>query len=183
MSYEVTQVNNEAIPILPDGTLYPITLVLDESTVYAETAAEAVAGLIGEDYLDGDARHRAEDRNQYLAEVIPDIQGFLTDLAMESEGFDESAFTDAELVAISPERFEDSEPVRVDFWGHDLFLIVLALDYAPYTSVPLPEGNVVALDPTSDETFVQTLHDCAHLEWFTANIRLSVTREILAAHQ
>ena len=51
-------------------------------------------------------------------------------------------------------------PAQVDTWEiEDMPLHVQATYYAPYTDVPLPEGNVVAINSHTEEDLVTSLLD------------------------
>ena len=51
-------------------------------------------------------------------------------------------------------------PAQVDTWEiEDMPLYIQATYYAPYTDVPLPEGNVVAINSHTEEDLVTSLLD------------------------
>jgi hypothetical protein len=52
-------------------------------------------------------------------------------------------------------------------WDSDVPLTIVSAHYAPFTQVPLPEGeNVICIDPRNDETMLNTLAAVGLIEFF-----------------
>ena len=52
-----------------------------------------------------------------------------------------------------PDVFEDEQ------WRWDVLLVLIATDYAPFTDVARPAGNVVYLDPSTETAHLISLHE------------------------
>jgi hypothetical protein len=156
------------IPVLPNGRLFAHTLVLDDQTVFAEDVSELVAAVIP-GYLDID--DRAAARELFCREIAVVIQA--EELARaEEDGFELDTLDDDEKYAVSVERFEDEDDVDYAVWGHAVRLVLVSSDYAPYTRALPPEGRVLFLDPTSDESVIGSLVLAGIADWSTTTTRL-----------
>ncbi|MGI5952739.1 MAG: hypothetical protein ACOX61_12970 [Brooklawnia sp.] len=58
-----------------------------------------------------------------------------------------------------------TDPVIVDEWTHPVPLVLVAAQYAPYTDVALPVGNVMVLDPRNDRTLLETFAEAGIIEF------------------
>lgn len=67
-----------------------------------------------------------------------------------------SGLSEPELNTLLGDRADFPE---VDSWDHDYPLILLATHFAPYTGAAAPSGNIILVDPTTEDTFVQAVND------------------------
>lgn len=113
----------------------------------AETMTELTARLI-DGYDPGDAERALVARFDHLAGVAGAMQALILS---DSSAMETLSDDDLNIALVDKRLF--AEPVT---WTAQMPLIVLATGYAPYTSTPLPKGNIVALDPYSERTFLQS---------------------------
>lgn len=50
-------------------------------------------------------------------------------------------------------------------WDHPVKLVGVATDYAPYTGLAAPKGNIVLIDPYTDTTLLRTLHEAGVIQY------------------
>lgn len=148
--------NSEAIE-----TEYPYALVNDENTVYADSLTDLVGEIIEgyDDIPDTEEGHGDAllSRYAYLLNVARWLQtGFIEaneDLVRD--------LPDDALTAVMQDKtipFAGLDNGSVE-WEYDLPLILVATDYAPFTSRPTPSGNVFLVDPSTELTFLQNLDE------------------------
>ena len=82
---------------------------------------------------------------------------------MGAEGdFDPEVESEAVLTAIFAEK--DQAVLDIEEWDHKMPLFLIATDYAPYTKVPAPKGNVLWIDPATELTLLLSLQALGDFE-------------------
>lgn len=51
----------------------------------------------------------------------------------------------------------------ISAWDEDIPLVLVAYQYEPYGQKPKPEGNIIWLNPFSDEALIRSLHDAGEI--------------------
>ncbi|MFE6966790.1 hypothetical protein ACFVAJ_16900 [Agromyces sp. NPDC057679] len=145
-----------APPARTDGTSWPYVLNTNDHAVYADSVTEIVAALI-EGYADVEDSYRG-DVDAWMRRVV--AAGELAEKAQAQaiaavELFDLAAASEDVATALLAPRGVATNQFAGN-WGGPVPLILVSTDYAPYTDVPLPTGDVTFLDPTNEQTFVNS---------------------------
>jgi hypothetical protein len=69
------------------------------------------------------------------------------------------------LAALLSDRAEPLVDVRT--WEEAVPLVLIVTDYAPYTTIPAPQGHVVWIDPSEEGRYVASLAALGGLDQFT----------------
>lgn len=160
----VIQEDPHVLPTHEDGSPFPLVLLEysahAEGAVFADTYAELVGQMI-EDYpveqtTDADWQRANEMRYQYMVEVANEMQMAIT-LTAEKEGRLADA-TEHLLWVLSGPRDQHIE-VPGGAWNiKDLPLVLLTVNYAPFTDHERPGGDDICwLDPYDDRSFIHSL--------------------------
>jgi len=134
---------------LADSASELIGLGMDGYPVEIETDDEATAAL----------EMRYDDLLGYAAH----FQRFLVAAAQENGVVNLSNLGDDVLTAMLQER---SIPYTGPLWTVPVPLVLLVTDYAPYTTRPAPQGNLVWLDPSTELTYLQSLDRVGAIKLF-----------------
>ncbi|WP_067783696.1 hypothetical protein [Actinomyces vulturis] len=133
-----------------------ITLVSqDGQNVFYDSPRQVLSELIADYDIDGGVDEKAAYalRHRFAKQVVEALQ---------------ANSIDSYEVAIYPDDVRRALSVRgtgvVAQWGHDIPLYVIATFYAPYSDIPLPEGNVIAIDPSTEMNLVSSLLDAGVLQ-------------------
>jgi hypothetical protein len=151
-----------------DGTSWYCALLRsDGAVVVADSLTELVADIVDdyvfEDTIEG-ARASLDARYDFAVDVIATRQAFHA-FAMSAEGdFDPAVESEAVLTAIFAEK--DQAVVDIEVWGHIMPLLLIATDYAPYTKLAAPTGNVQWVDPATELTLLLSLQELGDVELF-----------------
>lgn len=143
-------------PVGPGGRPYLFELVHAGWRGYADTYDELVGLLI--DGYDGLVTERARlaARLRYAADVQVPAQAAITATAGPQEF---ESLPPAEREALTGPR---DQPPAVARWTAPVPLVLVTSFYQPDGEVPRPEpagGEVIWLDPSTDETLLVTLHE------------------------
>jgi len=140
----------------------------DISLTFADTATELVGVLIpGYDTIPAktggvtpasDADHDKALWMRYGQAVSTAalIQQHILAAAVTNGDFDPSAAPEDALTALLGAKtnvFEDEQ------WRWNVLLVLIATDYAPFTQRPKPSGRVAYLDPSTETTYLTSLHE------------------------
>lgn len=94
--------------------------------------------------------------------------------ATNEDRFDPSTSSEDVLTALFNEReipFEGvtgpDGSVSVN-WEHEVPLVLIDTDYAPFTERPTPTGSVVLLRPSSELEYLRSLSDAGMIQLFQA---------------
>lgn len=144
----------DALPVHDDGTDYPFAMVHENRVIFADTRAE-LAG-----YLTGCSQTEDEGEAlfiRYLACVnfANMLQPRLAAAADEAGVFSAQTASESVLTALFADRYEKVD--NFTKWNQEVPLVLVASGYAPYTANPRPAGNIIWLDPFTDETFLESL--------------------------
>lgn len=149
-----------------DGTSWHAAIIYEGGAiVVADSVTELVADLIDdyefEDTVEG-ARASLDARYDFAVEVVTGRQAIQA-FAMTAEGdFDPAVESETVLTAIFADK--DQAVVDVEEWGHTMPLLLVATDYAPYTKLPAPKGNIQWVDPATELTLLLSLQALGDLE-------------------
>lgn len=159
--FDVYETGPISVPPARDGGDRPIIAIYGPLGRSCERFGEVV-GLIVPEY--DDVEDRIEDSPDAIALRIEAAMRFADQLqiAYAAEATPEvvAALTDAEGEAI----FSDAPGQRPYIglvWSSTLPLVLLDVDYQPYTPIPAPttagDGRVVYICPSSEQAFVESL--------------------------
>lgn len=158
----------EALPVRDDGTDYPFAMVHENRVTFADTRAELVGYLTGgQPCDDGDALF-----TRYLACVsyANKLQPRLAAAADEAGVFSAQTASESVLTALFEDRYKKVD--NFTKWNQEVPLVLVASGYAPYTGNPRPSGNIIWLDPFTDETFLDTLSAAGVIEFHDHSMHL-----------
>ncbi|GAA4035553.1 hypothetical protein GCM10023063_20110 [Arthrobacter methylotrophus] len=157
----------ETFPVREDGTQYPFALAWENRAVFAETRTELTAELIDgyaelPETEEGDtgalyARYRAS------VQIANTLQQVLAASAVEEGTFDPSTQSEDALTAIFTDREQKIDEIA-EWTNQDVPLVLVATEYAPYSTATRPAGNVLWVDPFTETTFLKTLSDIGIVE-------------------
>lgn len=146
---------------LPDGS--------PESDVFADSATDLVAALItGYDAFplteqgDEDALIA---RYEHALMVAATAQGALVQDAIVGERFSIDTASEDVLTALFQDRLI---PFEERTWDQPVALVLIATDYAPFTSRPRPEGLVIWLDPSVETAYLRSLDTIGMIDYRVA---------------
>jgi hypothetical protein len=156
-----------------------VVTALSGTTYYADTPGEIIEEtLAGYDEL----LCASDDEPEFLGDDLAlvarydDLVGYATALqksivatAIERDGFDPVSVSEDVLSALLAERLipfegiavsDDHNDERVNLaWDQPVPLVLMATDYLPFTERHLPTGNITWLDPTTELTYLRSLHN------------------------
>lgn len=149
-------------PDREDGSLWPYAVVdLAGVTYYADTATEIIdVGIPG--YAEMDRDTALITRYDDIVAYADALQECLVAQAIEKGYFDPTAVSEDILTTVMCERFIPYEPLVDELpleWPGDLPpLVLLRSDYTPFSDRPVPTGNVVWLDPSTELSYLMSLN-------------------------
>lgn len=134
----------------------------DGEALVSDTATDLVARIIGLEYdglPDTDAGHDEAFglRYDFMVSFAAFFQTIRIQDAIYAQGFDLEETSEDVLTILFQERtvpFENrdgSTPV----WNHVVPLILISVDYVPYSERPKPSGNIIFLDPYTETSFLE----------------------------
>lgn len=112
------------------------------------------------------------------ARTCAELQQLAAAQAADEGTFDPAADDEAHLTAIFAARFLEDDgrvvPNPLDLtslglplsWQHPVHLFLVSTDYAPYTQVPAPAGNVAWIDPGDERKFLGSLSDAGVITFY-----------------
>ena len=158
----------EQLPEREDGTPYPFCLARGNRAVFADTRTELVEDLI-EGYADLPKTDEGNDEALYMryvsvTDVADQFQQIIAAQAANEGTFDHTVESEENLTAIFTPRtkkISDFSP-----WNHVVPLVLISTDYAPFKSEPVPEGNIMFLNPYTETTYLDTLRDLGVIELY-----------------
>lgn len=161
----------EVLPVHDDGTPFQFAALLEDSIIMGDTRTEIVAGLI-EGY--GDIPDSEEGNLEALvaryefAVATADLhQQIIAAEKLNSNEFDHTLETEETLTSIFSSRRERLPEIAR--WDHNVPLILVGTDYAPYTSLARPEGNVQWVEPYDETLLLNSLAELGLLSLHVAD--------------
>lgn len=156
------------LPTREDGTQYPFALAFDDRVILAETRTELTAEVI-EGYADIEDGEEGDGEAlwaRYNAAVhfATTLQQVLAANAVEEGTFDPSQESEDTLTALFTPRSEKID--EISEWRGTVPLVLVASSYAPYTGSTRPAGNVKWIDPYTETTFLNGLHELGIAELY-----------------
>jgi len=179
------------VPEHPEGKRWPYVVIsLNGDSIYADSATEIIEATIPEyssfKVVDEDGGPEYFDAGNDLALIAryDDLLRYATAwqettfaVAIEDGSFDPTSATEDELTALVAERVvpftglplnDDVDDTRVDLeWGCSVPLALMVNDYMPFAKRPAPTGNIQWFDPTTELTYLRTLHAIGVLHLLT----------------
>ncbi len=144
----------------------------DISLTFADTATELVGVLIpGYDAIphrsgaEGAGRGTPSDadhdealwlRYSQAVATAALIQQHILAAAVTNGDFDPAAAPEDALTALLGDK---TDVFTVEQWRWNVLLVLIVTDYAPFTDVPRPTGRVAYLDPSTETTYLTSLHE------------------------
>lgn len=162
-------------PARPDGGEWAHAMVLhDGSTVYADSAAEVIAELLpGYDELDAKAKQDA--RARHAAKTAGLIQRLCIEQARVRGEFDPDEAQQSSLMqilttdkALSLTLELPQAPGQPADWLPVVPLVLVTTSYAPHTGYQPIGGNVIWIDPVSEEGYLASLNRTGAFSYWTA---------------
>ena len=161
----------DTMPVREDGTGFPFAMAYQDRAVLADSRTELVADLI-KDYADlpeteeGNADAHVA-RFESGVHVADQFQQIIAAQRVEEGKFDTKVESEDTLTAIFTPRREKLGEIAP--WNHVVPLVLISTDYAPFTEVPAPEGNIRWVNPYTETTFLNTLNDLGVIELFISD--------------
>lgn len=141
------------VPTKPDGTHYRFEMIYDGDArrAYADTPIDLCGALIhGYADLDfGDTAEADAARLAHAGRIQVELQAQLN-AAGKTTDLDQATRT-----VLTAPRHVAPDPGAS--WDADIPLVLLTVDHAPYTDTPVPTGNVIWLDPTTETDLLESL--------------------------
>ena len=138
-----------------DAATHPFVMAVDDTVLAAANLTDLVAALPGMEpgyaALDDDEALLARWRHAVQAAREAQDQ-----LAHDCADFDPASHGSEQLTAL----FGLDKAVPLDglhSWIEVVPLVLIATDYAPYTTAPAPAGNVLFLNPADERSLLDTL--------------------------
>src|SRR6478609_281506 len=146
------------LPARPDGSPWPLLLVHGDRVTGADTATELLGHLIPgyTDLPDDDAGHDDALWCRYESAVATAGELQETLLAAAAENGDFDAATAGEEV-LSGLLSAETALYTGDVWRQAVPLVLIDIDYQPFTSRPRPEGRVIYLRPAQERDYLAPL--------------------------
>jgi hypothetical protein len=178
--------DSDELPVLhrPDGGDYPFLMLHGEEFTGADSRTELVGAMLP-GYADLPDSPQGDDeaiqqRWEQAVATATEIQTGLLAGAAATGGFDPATIGEDALTAMFQDKDvpftglpltdpgtaealsaigdQPSEPPVTLRWPENLPpLVLVATDYAPYTTAPRPHGNVLMLDPHTETTWLDSL--------------------------
>jgi hypothetical protein len=149
----------EVLPVHEDGTPFAFAAFLGENIIMGDSRTDIVAGIIDGygDIPDTEEGHLEALVARYeFAVGTADIhQQIIAAEKLNSGEFDHTVEDEGILTSIFSSRRE-RQPEMAS-WDHPVPLVLVGTDYAPYTTLPRPEGNVQWIDPYNETTLLASL--------------------------
>ena len=151
----------EPLPKDEDGTPLPFCMTREGRVVLADSRTELVEDLI-EGYADLPDTDAGNDEALYMrytsvTDIADQIQQIIAAQAVNDGTFDHTVESEDNLTVIFTPRKE--KITGFSPWTHVVPLILISTDYAPFTSEPLPEGNIKFLNPFTETTYLDSLSE------------------------
>lgn len=151
---------NLELPSPPDGLdAWPYAVLDAGGTIHlADSATDLVAyGIPGYTEISTDDHEAAlYARHDSLVEFAEVLQDYYRSTAAETGRWDPSSSTEDELTALYQPR---TSPFGARSWDGEVPLVLFSTDYEPFTSRPAPDGRIVWLDPSTELTYLRSLHE------------------------
>lgn len=159
------------IPEHPEGEDWTHILhATDDEIVFADTATEAVGAVIGADY---DALDDSESGNDEALGMRYDaavgfaavVQHVLNQTAFAKGRLDPAVESEHVLTALHQNKRTPwiDQSATGGFgggphWEHPVPLVLITTNYAPYTELAAPTGNIIWIDPALETGFLASLY-------------------------
>lgn len=162
-------------PLHPEGREWTHVLVLhDGSTVYADTATEVLSELLP-GYLGQDDAAQLAGRVRHAEQVAGLVQRLYLEQASQAGAFDADEPANAGLVDIlqTPKGVSlalslPETPDEAADWLPAVPLVLVTTRYAPHQPYAPIGGNVVWLDPTTEQGYLLSLRASGVFSYWTA---------------
>lgn len=165
-------------PEHPEGDIWAFLMIHGEVATWADSLTELLTQIVEgyiflEDTPEGHREALGLRYEQALSVATSTQTSFLIEGANRGE-FDPDVMVgspvgDEQLQALMIERtvafdpsgtaldgFRDENGAPV--WSHPVPLVLISTDYAPFTDLVAPTGNIVFIDPSSEATYLDSLH-------------------------
>lgn len=156
----------ETLPVRDDGTNFPFAALLEDSIILSDSRTGILASLI-EGYGDIPENDEGDQealvaRYEFSVATADLHQQIIAAEKLNSGEFDHTVEDEETLTSIFTSRRERlPEMTR---WDHSVPLVLVGTDYAPYTSLVRPEGNVMWVEPYNETLFLNSLEGLGLLE-------------------
>lgn len=150
---------------------HEFALLMGDRTILAGTRSELLDGLLP-GYEDGRTGMSGGDealwaRHEFLAALAAQLGSVLLAEATRAGEVSPVELTEGELNHL----LQPGTPGQAPFtgtWEHPVPLVALRIDYAPFSQLDLPEGNVRFLDASTETTTIDSLVEAGLAELMVA---------------
>jgi hypothetical protein len=160
----------ETLPVREDGTSFQFAALLEGTLIMGDSRSDIVAGLI-DGY--GDIPHTEDGhkealvaRYEFAVAAANMHQQIIAAEKLNSNEFDHTLEDEETLTSIFSSRRERLPEIAR--WEHNVPLVLVGTDYAPYTSLVRPEGNVQWIEPYDEKLLLDSLATLGLLELHTS---------------
>lgn len=168
-------VSGPRLPCHPDGGQWVYSVLDGSGTITLSDSATDLVGLTIPGY---DALAETDEghdealgmRYEFIIELARRTQESLVNQLVASAALDLSTLGEDTLTALFADRVLPFEGVtgpdgQISFeWTEVVPLVLIATDYAPYTECEMPTGRIIRLDPSTEVTFLRSLHELGIIE-------------------
>jgi hypothetical protein len=168
-----------------DDGRWPFLMIHGSTAVWADTRTELIGELIAgyDDLADDPDGYQEATGLRYVqaVTVTTAVQTSVLLEAGESGAFDPAVLVttpkgDEQLQALMIERtvpFAPAPGTPLDgdgddgpVWDHEVPLVLIATDYAPFTDRARPTGRIIWFDPSNERTHLNSLADLGQIALF-----------------
>lgn len=135
-------------------------LAVGDETVRSDDLTRLVGALIDGYPRTADPGDLLEDRWRCGVLHADAVQATLLADAVETGAIDLPTLSEEQVNVLLVSR-ASAVPVPAGRWELAVPLVLMATDYQPYTSTPIPAGNVMLVDPGTERTLLGSLSDLA----------------------
>lgn len=158
----------DTMPVHEDGTPFAFGMAYQDRAILADTRTELVEDLVKgySELPDNDAGNEEAlvKRYETSVHVADQFQQIIAAQAVDEGKFDTRNESEETLTALFTPRGEKLGEIAP--WNHVVPLVLIRTDYAPFTEVPLPEGNIQWVNPYTETTFLASLSEIGVIELF-----------------
>lgn len=174
---------NQEVPEYPEGGPWPLAMLFigdggEPKTALSDTHTALLGALIPK-YLDLPETPEGHDsalvaRYEHAVALANSIQGDLAAQAADAGHFDPASESEDVLTAIFTEKTEAFTGVPAAdgelnlAWEHEVPLVLIDTDYAPYTARTRPTGRTVWLNPSTEVEYLASLAELGFIRQLVA---------------
>lgn len=184
MKITLALTNPEELPEPPEhpgGGMWPFLLVSDEEVTFADSNTELLGTYIeGYEDLGEDPDGNAEAtmlRYEQAVVTANLLQVSICAEATRGGTFNPATVSEGELTALFTDcgtpftGTEDASGMTTTEWTLNVPLVLIDMDYAPFSDRPRPTGNVLFLRPSVETTYLESLDEVGMVVYRIADLQ------------